>query len=140
VHVGADDMPVAAVRRVVGPDAVVGATARHPAAGLLLVEAGATYLGVGPTFVSRSKVGLPTPIGLDGVRAVAEAVPVPVIAIAGITAARVPEVLAAGAWGVAVIGAVGASDDPRLATRELVRAVARVVESLDDLESRQEAG
>jgi thiamine-phosphate pyrophosphorylase len=137
VHVGAEDMPVAAVRRVVGPTAVVGATARTPAAGRLLVDAGASYLGVGPTFVSRSKVGLPTPIGLDGVRAVAEGVPVPVIAIAGITAARVPEVLAAGAWGVAVIGAVSASDDPRLATRELVRAVARVVE---ELEARQEAG
>jgi thiamine-phosphate pyrophosphorylase len=61
---------------------------------------------------------------------------VPVIAIAGITAARVPEVLAVGAWGVAVIGAVSASDDPRLATRELVRAVARVVESA---EGRMEA-
>jgi thiamine-phosphate pyrophosphorylase len=137
VHVGADDLPIAAVRRVVGPDAVIGATARHPAAGRQLVEAGATYLGVGPTFASRSKVGLPTPIGLDGVRAVAETVTVPVIAIAGITAARVAEVFAAGAWGVAVIGAVSASDDPRLATRELVRAVGRVVEGRD---GGQEAG
>jgi thiamine-phosphate pyrophosphorylase len=129
VHVGTDDLPVAAVRQVVGPDAVVGATARNPRAARLLVEAGASYLGVGPTFATRSKVGLPTPIGLDGVRAVAEEVSVPVIAIAGITAARLPEVLAAGAWGVAVIGAVSASDDPRLATRELVRAVARVLEA-----------
>jgi thiamine-phosphate pyrophosphorylase len=64
-------------------------------------------------------------------------VTVPVIAIAGITAARVAEVFAAGAWGVAVIGAVTASDDPRLATRELVRAVGRVVEGRD---GGQEAG
>lgn len=131
VHVGADDMPVTAVRRVLGPDVVVGATARNPETARRLVDDGATYLGVGPTFVTRSKAGLPTPIGIDGVRAVAAAVEVPVIAIAGITAARVPDVLAAGAWGVAVIGAVSASDDPRLATRELVRAVARVVEHLD---------
>jgi thiamine-phosphate pyrophosphorylase len=149
VHVGAEDLPVAVVRRVVGPGAVVGGTARDPATGRRLVEAGASYLGVGPTFVTRSKVGLPAPIGLEGLRAVAEAVTVPVIAIAGITAARVPDVLAAGAWGVAVLGAVGASDDPRLATRELVRAVARVAEELDDrtgrgdrddLDARREAG
>ena len=89
------------MRRVVGPDAVVGGTARNPIAGRRLVEAGATYLGVGPTFATRSKVGLPAPIGLDGVRDVAEAVAVPVIAIAGITAGRVPDVLATGAWGVA---------------------------------------
>ena len=146
VHVGIEDLPVAAVRRVVGPGAVVGATARNPAAGRQLVDAGANYLGVGPTFVTRSKVGLPTPIGLEGVQAVAEAVAVPVIAIAGITASRVADVLAAGAWGIAVIGAVSASDDPRLATRELVTAVARVVEGLEGLgrrggpEGRREAG
>lgn len=129
VHVGLEDLSIAAVRRVVGPDAIVGGTARNPATGLHLVEAGATYLGVGPTFATKSKVGLPQPIGIDGVRAVADAVPVPVIAIAGITADRVTEVLDCGAWGVAVIGAVSGSKDPRLATRELVTAVARVVES-----------
>lgn len=124
VHVGADDLPVGAARRVVGPDLLVGATARDPATGLRLVEAGASYLGVGPVYVSGSKDGLPNPLGVAGLRAVADAVRVPVIAIAGITAERVADVLAAGAWGVAVIGAVAVSQDPRLATRRLVRAVA----------------
>jgi thiamine-phosphate pyrophosphorylase len=124
VHVGADDLPVEAVRRVVGPSALIGATAREPATALRLVEAGASYLGVGPVYATRTKDGLPPPLGPAGVHAVASAVSVPVIGIAGITAGRVPEVLAAGAWGVAVIGAVVASDDPRLATSELVRAVA----------------
>jgi thiamine-phosphate pyrophosphorylase len=129
VHVGLEDMAIAAVRRVVGPDAIVGGTARNPTTGLHLVEAGASYLGVGPTFATKSKVGLPQPIGLAGVRAVAEAVPVPVIAIAGITAEHIDDVVDCGAWGVAVIGAVSNSKDPRLATRELVTAVARIVEA-----------
>jgi thiamine-phosphate pyrophosphorylase len=124
VHVGAEDLSVAAVRRVVGPDMIVGGTARDPVTALRLVEAGASYLGVGPAYATSSKDGLPRPLGPGGIRAVARAVPVPVIAIAGITAARVPEVFAAGAWGVAVIGAVAASEDPHLATNELVRAVA----------------
>jgi thiamine-phosphate pyrophosphorylase len=130
VHVGLEDLSVDAVRRVVGPHAVVGATARNPMTARQQVEAGASYVGVGPTFVSRSKIGLPSPIGLDGVRAVAEAVGVPVIAIAGISVERVADVLAAGAWGVAVIGAVSASADPRLATRRLVTAVVEAVEVL----------
>ena len=124
VHLGADDMPVTAVRRVVGRGLLVGATARNPDTARRHIAAGADYLGVGPTYVSTTKLGLPEPLGLDGVRAVVEAVPVPVIAIAGITVDRVPDVLATGAWGVAVIGAVAHADDPRDATRSLVRVVA----------------
>jgi thiamine-phosphate pyrophosphorylase len=131
VHVGSEDLPVAAVRRVMGPDALVGATARDPASGQRLVAAGASYLGVGPTYATASKLGLPEPLGTAGVAAVAEMVAVPVVAIAGITPARVAEVLAAGAWGVAVIGAVAAAEDPHQATHELVTAVAHAVEALE---------
>jgi thiamine-phosphate pyrophosphorylase len=131
VHVGGDDLPVAAVRRVVGPDALVGATARDPVSGLRLVEAGASYLGVGPVYVTSTKDGLPQPLGPRGLQAVAGAVPVPVIAIAGVGAGRVAEVLGAGAFGVAVVGAVADAEDPRAATRELVRAVASAATSPD---------
>jgi thiamine-phosphate pyrophosphorylase len=130
VHVGAEDLSVMAVRRVVGPDALVGATAREPVTGRRLVEAGASYLGVGPTYASGSKHGLPEPLGPAGVGLVAAAVPVPVVAIAGITPERVAEVLAAGAWGVAVIGAVAAAEDPHRATHDLVTAVAEAVDGL----------
>lgn len=123
VHLGADDLPVGAARRVLGPAAVVGGTARDPATARRLVAQGASYLGVGPTYATASKAGLPDPVGVPAVRAVSAAVDVPVVAIAGITAARVAEVMAAGAYGVAVIGAVAGADDPRAATRELVAAV-----------------
>nr|WP_308121296.1 thiamine phosphate synthase [Actinoplanes bogorensis] len=112
VHVGADDLPVAAVRRVVGPSMIVGATCRDPGAALAAVGDGATYLGVGPAFATSSKSGLPPPIGPLGVAAVARAVPgTPVIAIAGITADRVASL---DCYGVAVISAVVA--DPAAAT------------------------
>lgn len=123
VHVGADDLPVEAVRRVVGPATLVGGTARGPAMARQLVAEGVSYLGVGPIYATGSKQGLPEPLGLDGLRAVVAAVEVPVLAIAGITAGHLPEVLAAGAWGVAVIGAVAGAADPRAATHELVAAV-----------------
>lgn len=122
-HVGADDLPVAAARRVLGPEAVLGATAREPVGARAAVDAGATYLGVGPCHVTTTKSGLPEPIGPDGVRAVAEAVRVPVIAIGGVTAASVPALRAAGAYGVAVVGALSLAADPAHATAELLRAL-----------------
>ncbi|MFI6229142.1 thiamine phosphate synthase [Micromonospora echinospora] len=122
-HVGADDLPVDAARRVLGTDAVLGATAREPATAVAAVAAGATYLGVGPCHATTTKDGLPPPIGPDGIRAVAEAVPVPVIAIGGVTVATVPALRAAGAYGVAVVGALSTAADPARATAELLGAL-----------------
>jgi thiamine-phosphate pyrophosphorylase len=119
-HVGGDDLPVEAARRVLGPDAILGATARDPAAGQRAVSAGASYLGVGPAFATTTKDGLPDPIGAAGVGAVAAAVAVPVIAIGSVTAARIPALLAAGAYGVAVVSAVSDAADPARAAAELL--------------------
>jgi thiamine-phosphate pyrophosphorylase len=122
-HVGAEDLPVGAARRVLGPRAVLGATVRDPVAARAAVAQGASYLGVGPAFRTGTKAGLPDPIGVAGIGAVAAAVDVPVIAIGGITAARVPELAGAGAYGVAVVGAVCAAPDPAGATAELLAAL-----------------
>ena len=123
VHVGADDLPVAAVRCVAGDGLLVGGTARDAETARRLVAEGADYLGVGPCYATTSKTGLPEPGGAARIRAVADAVSIPVIAISGVTTDRVPELLDAGAWGVAVIGAVRDAADPVAATTELVTAV-----------------
>jgi thiamine-phosphate pyrophosphorylase len=124
-HVGADDLPVPAARRLLGPAAVLGATSRLPATALRAVGDGADYLGVGPCYATSTKDGLPVSIGPEGLRAVARQVAgTPIIAIGGITAARVPELLAAGAHGVAVIGAVSDAADPARAVADLLAAVA----------------
>jgi glycine oxidase len=120
-HVGADDLPVKAARRILGPRAILGATARDPETARKAVSDGASYLGVGPTYATSTKDGLPDPIGPAGVQAVAEAVSVPVIAIGGITAARVTELRKA--HGVAVVGAISDAHDPARAVAELRRAV-----------------
>lgn len=120
VHLGADDLPVAAARRIAGDRLLVGTTARDRAQAARAASDGADYLGVGPVFATSSKEGLPQPIGLDGLGDVAHAVDLPVIAIAGVTADRVPSLLEAGAHGVAVMGAVGGVEDPSAATREFL--------------------
>jgi thiamine-phosphate pyrophosphorylase len=126
VHLGAEDLPVAVARRLLGPHRLLGGTARDPATARRLVAEGADYLGVGPVHTTRTKDGLPGPLGASGLHAVTAAVDVPVVAIAGITADRVAAALAAGAHGVAVVGAVSDATDPRAATVELLGRIAEV--------------
>lgn len=122
-HLGDDDMPVEASRRLAGSDFIIGVTARNPAAAMAAVTAGASYLGVGPSFATSTKDGLPPPIGAEGVAAVCAAVSVPVIAIGGVRADRVPALIEAGAHGVAVVDAVYGAADPIAAVRELRAAL-----------------
>jgi thiamine-phosphate pyrophosphorylase len=123
VHVGPDDLPVADARHILGRHMVLGASARTPSRAREVVAAGASYIGVGPCFRTASKDGLPEPIGPEGLQAVADAVEVPVLAIGGVTADRVPELLAAGAHGVAVIGAIADAAEPGGAAKVLVELV-----------------
>ncbi len=124
VHLGDEDLPVAAARAVAGPAFLIGATVRNPGAARAAVEAGASYLGTGPAYATASKAGLPDPIGPSGVAAVCAAVDVPVVAIGGVTAERVADLVAAGAHGVAVVGAISDAPDPGAAARRLVASLA----------------
>lgn len=123
VHGGADDLPLSVLRHLMGSDALVGGTARDPDTARRHQSDGASYVGVGPVYATATKDGLPEPLGPAGVERVAAAVDIPVIAIAGITASQVPELLDAGAHGVAVIGAVAHAADPAAATAELLEAL-----------------
>ena len=112
VHLGETDLPVDVARRLLGSGSVIGATARDLAAGHARVAEGADYLGVGPTYATTTKIGLPPALGPEAVGAVA-----------GITLERVPEVLAQGVHGLAVVGAVTRADDPGRATADLLAAI-----------------
>jgi thiamine-phosphate pyrophosphorylase len=123
VHVGADDLPVTDVRRVLGPGAIVGATARTPDTARQAAADGATYVGAGPAYATTTKAGLPTPLGPDRIRVIAAAVDIPVIAIAGIGPREAVELRGVGAHGVAVVTAISDAPDPEAATAELLAAV-----------------
>lgn len=125
VHLGANDLPVAAARVLAGDRLIIGGTARDPVMAASLAADGCDYLGAGPLYETTTKSGLPDPIGFDTLRAIVHAVAVPVIGISGVTAERVPEVLATGAHGVAVTGAITGADDPAAATAELLARLGR---------------
>jgi thiamine-phosphate pyrophosphorylase len=119
VHLGPEDLTTLSARRILGAKAVIGGTANNLSTALQVAAGPVNYLGVGPVFETGSKSNPAPVLGLDGLREIAAAVSVPVFAIGGITAERVPEVLGAGAYGVAVLAAVVTSADPAVAARAI---------------------
>jgi thiamine-phosphate pyrophosphorylase len=113
VQLPGDGMPVAAARDLLGATHSIGCSVH--AASELADRAGADFLLFGPVFDTPSKRAFGAPQGLERLAAVARAAAVPVVAVGGIVPERVPEVLRAGAAGVAVIGAILDADDPAAA-------------------------
>ncbi len=124
VHLGQHDLPIAAVRPIVGDDFVIGVSTNNAHEALAAQAAGADYVAVGAIFATASKETT-RPASLDRLRDVKEAVRLPVVAIGGINAANIADVVAAGADAAAVISAVCAADDPRAAAAALAAAFAR---------------
>ncbi len=120
VHVGPDDLPVSAIRRVYGDGLWIGASTDEPDRARQLVDEGADYLGCGAVYGTASKDVGDEAIGLGRLRAVVDAVPVPVVGVGGVTPELAGDVRSTGAVGVAVIGAVMAAPEIPVAVRLLL--------------------
>lgn len=122
VHMGADDLPVAAVREWVGNRLSIGATVRDLAGALAAREAGADHVGFGPVFETGTKVVDAEPRGLQGLRAIASASPLPVVAIAGIGLHNIGSVASCGPAAAAVCSDLLKAEDLEARARELIAA------------------
>jgi thiamine-phosphate pyrophosphorylase len=121
VHVGPDDLPVAAVRAAAPRGFLIGRSADDPHVARRAVADGADYIGCGTVFPTSTKPDAGDTIGLEGLRRVVEAVPVPVVGIGGITVERVRDVVEAGASGLAVVSAVMHASDPASVVRTMLQ-------------------
>jgi thiamine-phosphate diphosphorylase len=119
VHVGQDDMPAREARRLLRPGMVVGVSTHDEDQARAAVSEGADYVAVGSIFPTTSRAEFQL-VGTDLIRRVRPAIPVPLVAIGGITVDNAAEVIRAGADGVAVISAICAQPDPEAATRTLL--------------------
>lgn len=128
VHLGVDDLDVAAARRLMPAGSIIGFSPESAAQAREAVAAGADYLGIGPVFATPTKGDAGVPIGPEGVAAYAKARLAPVIAVGGVTAKNAAEAIGAGAAGVAVVAAVEGAKDMERATRDLV---AKIEEAAD---------
>ena len=121
VHLPESGLPVEAARGVVGAGRLVGCSVHGTAQ--LAARAGADFVLFGPVFDTPAKRAFGPPQGLDRLAEIARATPMPVLAVGGITPERVPDVLRAGASGVAVIGAILDAADPAAAVAAFRRAL-----------------
>jgi thiamine-phosphate pyrophosphorylase len=121
VHVGQDDLPIDAVRRLLGPSAIIGLSTHTRRQVDLALQLAVSYIAVGPVFLTHTKAAAEDIVGLDLVRyAARHAGRTPVVAIGGITLERAPDVIAAGASAVAVISDLLVGGDPEARTRAFV--------------------
>ena len=118
VHVGQSDMEAGDVREKLGPDRIIGVSAQTVEQAVRAQERGADYLGVGAVFQTGSKADA-VEVSHETVRAITEAVDIPVIAIGGITKDNVSELSGTGICGIAVISAIFAQEDIEGAARVL---------------------
>lgn len=117
VHLGQEDLPVEAARRILGPDRWIGLSTHDFDQAIAADAGGADYLGFGPIFATATKATGYDPRGLEALVAVRARVTKPIVAIGGITLETAPHVLAAGADAVAMIGALAGAADPEARVR-----------------------
>lgn len=123
VHLGQTSFPAAAARRLLGPGKLIGVSTHNPTE--IAAAAGADFVVFGPVYATPSKAAYGEPQGLVRLRQAVALSPVPLLAIGGITAERVAEVLTTGVHGVSVISALSAAPDP---AREASILLAQIAE------------
>lgn len=127
VHVGQSDMEAMDVRKVLGPDKILGVSAQTVEQAITAEKHGADYLGVGAVFATGSKDDADD-VSHETLKAICEAVSIPVIAIGGITKNNVYELAGSGICGVAVISAIFGQNDIKKATEDLKVSVEKMLE------------
>lgn len=122
LHIGQHDAPASEVREKIGPDVLLGVSAQNVEQALKAEADGADYLGVGAVFPTGTKLDADY-VDFDTLKAICDAVSVPVVAIGGISLDNLGELAGSGIDGVAVVSAIFAADDIEQATKELRKRV-----------------
>ncbi len=123
VHLGQDDFPIPLARKLLGQGRIIGGSAAALEEAQKCLAQGADYIGFGPVYPTTSKADAGPVSGISLLKQVVESIPLPIIAIGGVTAKNTPEVMQAGAHGIAVISAVCCQENPEQATLALNQAL-----------------
>lgn len=120
-HLGQTDLPYPEARTLLGPKKIIGLTVHSPQEMLSANNYAADYVGVGPVFATLSKEDAPSPLGVTQLTELTKLAKHPVIAIGGINAQNLPQLLPTGISGIAVISAITHTADPEAATQALAQ-------------------
>ena len=127
VHVGLDDLDIAAAREIIGEKGIIGASAHSVEEALAAERAGADYLGVGAVFGSSTKTNA-RPLALETLRDITAAVSIPVVAIGGVTRSNLPRLADSGIAGAALVSAIFAAADIKAECRALREMLIDIVD------------
>ena len=123
VHLGQDDLPAAAARKLLGSNFIIGISASSVDEAVQAEKDGADYIGFGHIYPTISKLKEHAPLGTEMLRHLTSLLSVPVVAIGGISIENAGLLISCGASGVAVISAVSRAEEPSKAACELLRAM-----------------
>lgn len=128
VHLGKKDMPISEARRILGNDFIIGGTANTFEDVVDHWMAGANYIGCGPFRFTTTKKGLSPVLGLNGYRSIVakmreEKIDLPIVAIGGITADDIPDIMQTGVTGIALSGAILNAESPVEETEKIIKII-----------------
>ncbi len=129
VHVGANDIPVTYARKLLGPDKIVGATAKTVENAIKAYNDGADYIGTGAIYPTTTKV-VTVLTDVTVLNQICEAVPIPVVAIGGLNKDNIDVLSTSPIDGIAVVSAIMKSESPSLATKELVSEIKSTIPNI----------
>jgi thiamine-phosphate pyrophosphorylase len=130
VHLGQEDMPIDAARKILGPQKIIGASVFTPEEAKIAEALGADYLGLSPIFVTETKPELIQHLGIKGIPLLKEAVKIPVVGIGSMSESNAYEAVKAGLDGVAVVSAICSRENPRAAAEAIKKEVLRAKKDL----------
>lgn len=122
VHLGQDDLPCAAARKLVPENFIIGVSAHNVEEALAAQKDGANYLGCGAVFGSQTKNNVSS-LGLEKLKSIREAVDIPIVGIGGVTADNYAKVLETGANGAAIVNGILGAQDVKSETEKFVNIV-----------------
>lgn len=128
VHLGKNDMPIADARKILGKGFIIGGTANTFDDVCMHVNSGADYIGMGPFRYTTTKKNLSPVLGLQGYKGIlgqmaAKRISVPVVAIGGITADDIEDVMQTGVSGIALSGTILRATDPVSETKQILQKI-----------------
>lgn len=124
VHVGQDDLPVSEVKRLLGPEKIVGLSTHSPSQAQDAVRAGADYIGVGPVFATQTKDDVCDPVGCSYLEWVAENISLPFVAIGGIKLHNIDQIVRRGARSICLVTEIVGAPDIVARIRQVHAAIA----------------
>ena len=126
VHIGQDDMPIDTARQLLGPDKIIGLSVHNVEEALEAEKCGADYVGLGPIFDTATKKDAGDGIGPESIRAVKDAINIPIVAIGGINKENCMSVVHGGADSLVAISAVVCSDDVARETKDFIDTIWKI--------------